>query len=282
MASHLEFSTFNHLPRCTAQIDRAFPDNEAVNFCSGGRIHLSLDGGTPIQLVGPVVWWTWPGPRFTYGAYPGESWDHYFVTFRAVDGRPDVDIPGLEPSDRPFRHLVRADRMRAAFLELLRELSAYRGSAALARNCLERIGLLAEIDGEAAADRSGGDTERIERLVSLIHEHPDRAWSSETMAGEMNVSEGHLRRLFRNRIGQSPVQFVLGVRMSLAASMLRRYDEGIKAVAARVGIPEVHYFTRVFSKTFGLPPGRYRDAQRLLDGDERSVSSEGGGENRDR
>ena len=45
---------------------------------------------------------------------------------------------------------------------------------------------------------------------------------------------------------------------ALVVSMLRSSPELLKAIAAAVGCPDIYYFSRLFRRRFGVPPGRYR------------------------
>jgi AraC-like DNA-binding protein len=48
--------------------------------------------------------------------------------------------------------------------------------------------------------------------------------------------------------------------MELAARRLRESDETLSVIASRVGYTSEFAFSRAFSRTFGVAPGRYRTA----------------------
>jgi AraC-like DNA-binding protein len=48
--------------------------------------------------------------------------------------------------------------------------------------------------------------------------------------------------------------------MELAARRLRESDETLTTIADRVGYASEFAFSRAFSRTFGVAPGRYRRA----------------------
>jgi AraC-like DNA-binding protein len=50
--------------------------------------------------------------------------------------------------------------------------------------------------------------------------------------------------------------------MELAARRLRESDETLSVIAGRVGYASEFAFSRAFSRTFGVAPGRYRAAGR--------------------
>lgn len=77
----LSFGVFNHLPRCAAQMDTRF-QAFALNYAHAGHIYWAVGEEAPRELRGPVAFWMHPGPRFRYGAFEGESWDHHYISFR--------------------------------------------------------------------------------------------------------------------------------------------------------------------------------------------------------
>ncbi len=80
----------------------------------------------------------------------------------------------------------------------------------------------------------------------------------------MGISLIHLRRSFRKRTGLPLHQFLVKVRMDMAASRLRTTTDSIKEIADLVGIPDVYHFGKQFKSCFHLPPATYRNEMRGL------------------
>lgn len=260
----LSLRLYNHLPYCTAEIDTSF-SFRAINFCASGRIYHQVESRERTVLPAPVFWWTWPGPRFRYGALPGESWDHYYLTFsgRRADYLATTGV--LEERGDGVRLLQTGQACESLFRALLSELS-HRGETPLAANLLDQICLVTARD---AAEPVGPEPRQQElaTLVREIEEDPSRNWETSMMADRLAVSEGHLRRLFAQRVDCPPHQFVIRQRMRRAATLLRTTNEPVKRVAAQVGIEDLAYFARLFKARFGYPPAGYRDASQLREGD---------------
>jgi AraC-like DNA-binding protein len=70
--------------------------------------------------------------------------------------------------------------------------------------------------------------------------------------------EDHFVRLFRQHIGQTPAQYVLERRLTLAAERLVFSTDPIERIAEDLGFPDRYYFTRMFRRRMGLPPAAYR------------------------
>ena len=59
-------------------------------------------------------------------------------------------------------------------------------------------------------------------------------------------------------LGVSFQEQVLNVRMKKAEFLLKETDEPIKEIAAKSGFSNVFYFSRMFRRFFGTPPGKLR------------------------
>jgi len=74
---------------------------------------------------------------------------------------------------------------------------------------------------------------------------------------EFPLSKDHLRRLFKERIGMPPIQYLVELRMNRAKELLQA-GHGIKDVASQVGLPDPYYFSRLFKRTQGKSPTLYK------------------------
>ena len=81
-------------------------------------------------------------------------------------------------------------------------------------------------------------------------------------AGRHGVSERTLSRRFQRATGTTPWQYLLTLRMSEAASLLRSTNLSVTQVAAEVGINDSAHFSRQFKRANQLTPSEYRKAVR--------------------
>ena len=81
-------------------------------------------------------------------------------------------------------------------------------------------------------------------------------------AGRYGLSERTLSRRFQRATGTTPWQYLLTLRMSEAATLLRTTNLSVTQVAAEVGITDSAHFARQFKKTNQLTPTQYRKAVR--------------------
>ena len=73
-----------------------------------------------------------------------------------------------------------------------------------------------------------------------------------------SLSASQLTRVFRSAYGQSPYDYVLARKIDTACRLLLNTGMSVKEVAYRLNFVDEHYFSNVFCKRMGMPPGRYR------------------------
>ena len=70
------------------------------------------------------------------------------------------------------------------------------------------------------------------------------------------ISKSSLQRAFAERLGMSPKQYVIKLRMNKALKLLIENKLSIKEIALACGFPDEKYFSRAFKERFGHPPSQ--------------------------
>ncbi|QSQ21746.1 AraC family transcriptional regulator [Pyxidicoccus parkwayensis] len=94
--------------------------------------------------------------------------------------------------------------------------------------------------------------------LGWMHSEPARDWSVDELARRSGTSRATLSRRFAAEVGMAPHAYLTRLRMQEAAAQLRQGDEGLAAIAARVGYDSEFAFNRAFRRYMGVPPGLYR------------------------
>ena len=68
----------------------------------------------------------------------------------------------------------------------------------------------------------------------------------------------HFTRLFKKHVGVTPLQYVNSVKLTEAKKLLKGTDLPLREIASELGFESESYFHRLFSKTFGITPKKYR------------------------
>ena len=103
--------------------------------------------------------------------------------------------------------------------------------------------------------------EEFAPLLERMLDAPAADWSIENMAKAACMSRASFCKHFASASGHSPAQFLLLLRMKIAA---RRLHDGasVERVAELVGYRSHAAFTRAFKRATGEQPGAYRRDQR--------------------
>ncbi|WP_454191316.1 AraC family transcriptional regulator [Paenibacillus sp. Marseille-Q7038] len=86
---------------------------------------------------------------------------------------------------------------------------------------------------------------RAQVIVDYMIEHYADDFSIEKLSNMVNVSSTTLRRLFRQHTGKSPSEFMMDIKMTVAARKLLETDERISDIGYLIGIQDPNYFTSI-------------------------------------
>ena len=100
--------------------------------------------------------------------------------------------------------------------------------------------------------------EVVRQIRSYLLEHYDEDIRLESLSQRFSVSKYHLQRVFKRYVGQSPLEFLSGVRMTRAKELLRTTDLPVSEIAYRVGMESASYFVSKFRAQEDITPNKYR------------------------
>ena len=104
-----------------------------------------------------------------------------------------------------------------------------------------------------------GEMDRfIDKSCIYFNKHPADRIELERYCRENGVGYEHFRKIFRQKIGISPGQYIVNRRMDAACQMLRISRKPISEVAAELGYSSQYEFSAQFKKFIGIPPKTYR------------------------
>lgn len=102
----------------------------------------------------------------------------------------------------------------------------------------------------------------VAAALAAVHTEPSRAWTVVGLARVAGVSRAAFARRFHAHVGVPPLEYVTGWRMALARERLRETADPLAAVAREVGYGSEFAFAAAFKREHGVPPGRWRRAER--------------------
>ena len=108
---------------------------------------------------------------------------------------------------------------------------------------------------------------RLANVVDAVLKDPAQPWTLQSLAELAHVSRASFARHFNEISGVTPMEWVNGVRLAVAAQSLRAGSLSAGRAAELAGYASEAAFTRAFKTRYGTPPGAYgrmhaRDASR--------------------
>ena len=105
---------------------------------------------------------------------------------------------------------------------------------------------------------SSGHMELIDRLIKEIEKNISHWWTVAEMSEYCQIGEDMLRKLFIQRTGTLPKQYIDNLRMRMAATMLTERQQTVKETAQMLGYRDRFHFSRRFKAITGISPQNYR------------------------
>ncbi|MBR2929640.1 MAG: helix-turn-helix transcriptional regulator [Clostridia bacterium] len=109
---------------------------------------------------------------------------------------------------------------------------------------------------EAADGAEKGRFALIEPAVEYMRKHIyECSFRVDKLHSRIGISDTYFRRLFKQRFGRAPKEYVTSERLSHARSIIESGDWGsIAEVALTVGYSDPLYFSKAFKRAFGKAP----------------------------
>lgn len=246
--------TFAHPPG----IEHRDPELEhaashSVSFVEAGSFRLRLAGAwhevTPAQIFAAT-----PGLEFAC-AHADESPRDRCLTVRYAEAAVEsLRSAGAAPAPRPLLGLTN----RQAYLRC--ELQAEAGDEArtetLAGDLYWSLGAPTSPRARFRPGQLAWYAARLRRAKEMIAAHYAEPLALSFLAREAGMSLYHFARVFGELEGESPHQYLLGVRLASAALRLRQGASVTEACYA-AGFGSLSHFTTTFRRRFGVRPSTF-------------------------
>jgi len=99
---------------------------------------------------------------------------------------------------------------------------------------------------------------KLVQLIALLDERFTELWTVPQLAETVGLTQDHLARCFRRRMGVTIPRYLLQRRIAHARQLLLTTDLPVNRIAARVGMPDPQHFNKQFRRLTGLSPTAMR------------------------
>jgi AraC-like DNA-binding protein len=98
----------------------------------------------------------------------------------------------------------------------------------------------------------------VNTLMKYLNENYMRQISLETISKSIYLSPAYISKVFREEIGESPINYLIKIRLSKARELLMEGGHSIKEVARAVGYEDAYYFSKLYKKYNNVSPSKVK------------------------
>jgi len=101
---------------------------------------------------------------------------------------------------------------------------------------------------------------KVNDIHNYLTTHYAEKVTLDCLAAKFSLDPLYLQKLFKKYIGQSPIEYMIHLRMIRAKNLLRTSPMSISEIANSVGIENISHFSRQFKRHENMTPSQYRKA----------------------
>ena len=222
---------------------------------SGKGTYITPEGS--LSLSAGDVFLNRPLTEIEYFADNDDPWEYYWVGFngacanKLVQQTPFSDV-------QPVHHCKDPQSTRETIYNIYLARGPEPQCEALMTGYLYLfMAQLMKEAREAMPNAPSSSSQYVLAAIKYIQFNYSHDISVDDIAKAVGVSRSHLYRVFMSNVGQSPIDYLTGYRISEACSLLKNTGLSIAEIAVSVGFFDQFYFSRVFKKVKGVPPSKY-------------------------
>lgn len=98
----------------------------------------------------------------------------------------------------------------------------------------------------------------IELICAYLKDNVDSSITLSDICSKFFIGKSQLCMLFKEYIGESPIEYYSRLKMSRAKKLLLRDELSVSNISDILGYSSIHNFSRAFKKSTGTSPAEYR------------------------
>jgi len=99
----------------------------------------------------------------------------------------------------------------------------------------------------------------IKQTITFLEAHYTEKISLDQISQNVYLSPVYISKVFKEETGESPISYLIKIRLEQAKKILEREDEmSIKEVATSVGYDDMYHFSKLFKKYYGISPSHFK------------------------
>ena len=99
---------------------------------------------------------------------------------------------------------------------------------------------------------------RLKPILTYINEHFCEKIYIDSLADMITVSPDYFTKMFRDSIGKTPIEYINGLRVNKALSLLIEDKMSISDISDSIGFCNPNYFHKIFKQYMKISPMAYK------------------------
>ncbi|MEX2593931.1 MAG: AraC family transcriptional regulator [Anditalea sp.] len=210
------------------------------------------------QINEGTCFFLYPGVWHRYKPNSGTGWEEYWIGFNGAYPN-DLMHKGFFTADDPCIYVGLNSDLLNLFQKLIETIrfSSSGYNQIIAGIALQILGVVNSI-----SIHKGQENDPIGILISkakfLLQESLDKSVDMEILAKNLPMGYSAFRKAFKEKVGVSPNQYHLNLRLNRAKNLLSTTTLRISEVAYLSGFDSLFYFSKLFKNKNGQSPKSYR------------------------
>lgn len=231
-------------------------------YISSGKAHFFINDKEKIVTAGHIIVYEPDEPQH-YVYYREDKTDVYWIHFTGSEVEKILNYYNIHIKGN-ILNIGTSPDYQWLFGQIIQELQLCRPRyEELLSLLLGNIFILISRNIENQQTFSDAMEKEITFAMHYFRKNYNTEISIDEYAKSRNLSVCWFIRCFKQITGQTPLQYILSLRMLNAQSLLENTDYSITEVAAQVGYENSLYFSRLFHKHAGMAPKEYRKKRNI-------------------
>ncbi|MCI8303841.1 MAG: AraC family transcriptional regulator [Lawsonibacter sp.] len=200
-----------------------------------------------------------PGQVNTYRAYEKDPWKYVWLEFDGLRAAEFVDSAGLGMSQPIYvpQSSAQGDAVRNTMLYIADHSDAS-ALHLVGHLCIFMDGLIQS--SSTRKELRGGQLRDfyIQEAITFMEQNYYRELTVEEMADVCKLNRSYFSKIFKDNMGCPPQEFLIRLRLSKAADLMKNTNNSIGDIAALCGYPNQLHFSRAFKKRYSFSPREWR------------------------
>lgn len=238
-------------------INQQAQKSHCLIYCQSGEISLTIDDHLLLMKRGDIVL-KCPKQKMVVMAEPEQQYEFYWINFS-----------GNLADDFAQRLLMKMENNIAQVGILTTIVNDIEGLLVLgkngytATNVIHAVHVLQQALSFLALQlrlntSSKGSKFDLDAIENVMRNNLHHELNLDTLAHYSQLSKYHFCKKFKELTDSSPIQHFINMKINKACFLLDNSNDTIKTIGESLGYNDAYYFSRLFKKTVGISPKKYR------------------------